>query len=60
MKKKPANPTQPPSPDGNQDGQSRAMPTPVGDAAPATNAHQHSSVIIRQNADDNKRNDSSK
>ncbi|WP_448267400.1 efflux RND transporter permease subunit [Nostoc sp. DSM 114159] len=60
LKKKPANPTQPPSPDGNQDGQSRAMPTPVGDAAPATNAHQHSSVIIRQNADDNKRNDSSK
>ncbi|MDZ8035208.1 efflux RND transporter permease subunit [Nostoc sp. DedSLP04] len=60
LKKKPAKPSQPPSPDGNEDGQSRAMPTPVGDAARTTNAHQHSSVIIKQNADDNKRNDSSK
>ncbi|MEH2436663.1 MAG: efflux RND transporter permease subunit [Nostoc sp.] len=51
LKNKPANRSQPPSPDGNndgnQDGQSRAI------------AHQHSSVIVRQNADDNRRNDSS-
>ncbi|MBE8970422.1 efflux RND transporter permease subunit [Nostocales cyanobacterium LEGE 12452] len=60
LKKKPAKPSQPPSADGNEDGQSRAMPTPVGDAARTTNTHQHSSVIIKQNADDNRRNDSSK
>ncbi|MEH2170546.1 MAG: hypothetical protein V7K41_28640 [Nostoc sp.] len=47
LKKKPVNRSQPPSPDGNQDGQSRA------------NAHQHSSVIVRQNVDDNRSNDSS-
>lgn len=62
LKKKPAKPSEPPSPDGNedgnQDGQSRVMPTPVGDAARTTNAHQDSSVIVRQN-DDNRRNDSS-
>jgi len=59
LKKKPAIPSQPPSPDGNNDVQSRAMPTPVGDPARTTNAHQHSSVIIKQNADDNRSNDSS-
>ncbi|WP_251958653.1 hypothetical protein [Nostoc commune] len=59
MKNKPTNRSQPPSPDGNEDGQSRAMPTPVEDGAQTTNAHQHSSVIVRQNADDNRRNDSS-
>ena len=52
LKNKPANRSQPPSADGNQDGnqdgQSRAI------------AHQHSSVIVKQNADDNRRNDSSK
>ncbi|WP_442936766.1 efflux RND transporter permease subunit [Nostoc sp.] len=59
LKKKSANRSQPPSPDGNQDGQSRPMPTPVGDAPQTTNAHQHSSVIVSHNADDNRRNDSS-
>ncbi|MCC5660991.1 hypothetical protein LC608_29270 [Nostoc sp. XA010] len=48
LKGKPTNRSQPPSADGNQDEQSRAI------------AHQHSSVIVRQNADDNRRNDSSK
>ncbi|MEH2159109.1 efflux RND transporter permease subunit [Nostoc sp.] len=48
LKKKPANRSQPPSPDGNGDGQSSAI------------AHQHSSVIVKQNFDDNGHNDSSK
>ncbi|MEH2136031.1 efflux RND transporter permease subunit [Nostoc sp.] len=68
LKHKPTNRSQPPSPDGNGDGQSRAIPSPVGEASPreaaptptpTTNAHQHSSVIIRQNTDENRSNDSS-
>ncbi|MFN6464922.1 MAG: efflux RND transporter permease subunit [Nostoc sp. DedVER02] len=58
LKNKPTNRSQPPSPDGNQDGKSEAMPSPVGDGARTTNAHQHSPIIIRQNDDDRRRNDS--
>ena len=40
-----------------------SSPSPDGEAAPTetrtTNTHQHSSVIVKQNADDNKPNDSS-
>ncbi|MEH2335207.1 hypothetical protein [Nostoc sp.] len=71
LKHKPSNRSQPPASNADEDEQSRAMPS-LGEASPTatsspsetltrttTNTHQHSSVIVKQNADDNRPNDSS-